>query len=163
MSRRIKSRKRKHLGNRSYGGGNAKNRRGKGNKGGKGNAGFHKHNWLRTIKRGEHKNRKYGFSSVRSKLMTVTLEQISTGIAAGKYPVENGMAKVLLPPGSKVVAGGKLLGRAFVHASSFSEGARKKIEDAGGKAEAQAKKAAPAPKQPAGTMPKAVQAPASKA
>ena len=133
MARRIKSRKSKHLGNRTYGGGNTKNRRGKGNKGGKGNAGFHKHNWLRTIKRGEHKKRKYGFHSLRTRPATVTLEQIATMIAQGKCEKEGAAFKVALGH-AKVVATGSLSVAAIVHATAFSEGAVKKIEASGGKA-----------------------------
>ena len=50
MARRNTSRRFKHRGNRTHGGGNTKNRRGKGNRGGVGRAGYHKHRWLHTIK-----------------------------------------------------------------------------------------------------------------
>lgn len=51
MPYRIKSsKKRKYAGNRFYGAGNAKNRRGKGNKGGKGRAGIRTHKWFKKIK-----------------------------------------------------------------------------------------------------------------
>ncbi len=133
MARRIKSRKRKHLGNRTYGGGNTKNRRGKGNKGGKGNAGFHKHKWMRTIKRGEHKNRKYGFHSVQDRLATITLEKISAIIAGGRCEKEGDAFKLVFKD-TRVVGTGALSAPAIVHATGFSEGARRKIEAAGGRA-----------------------------
>ncbi len=121
------------MGNRTYGGGNTKNRRGKGNKGGKGNAGFHKHKWLRTIKRGEHKKRKYGFRSVAGQFSTITLEQISAIIASGKCEKEGNAFKLVLKD-TKVVATGALSAAAVILASGFSEGAVKKIEATGGKA-----------------------------
>lgn len=133
MARRIKSRKNKYLGNRTYGGGNTKNRRGKGNKGGKGNAGFHKHNWLRTIKRGEHKHRKYGFHSVRDKLDTITLEAVNHMISLGKFEKLNGLYAVNLL-NTKVVGSGELTFPALIKANAFTKSALKKIESAGGKA-----------------------------
>ncbi len=133
VARRIKSRKRKHLGNRFFGGGNAKNRRGKGNKGGKGNAGHHKHNWLRTIKLGLYKHRKYGFFSHAKKLSTVTLEELVKEIAAGKYSQEAGAYNIVLRD-AKVVGSSEFPFKAVVSASAFSEGAAKRIEAAGGSA-----------------------------
>ena len=133
MARRIKSRKRKHYGNRFFGGGNAKNRRGKGNKGGKGNAGYHKHKWLRTIKLGMHKNRKHGFFSTRQKPEEFTLEQISRQIAGGKWPKESSGYKVSLGKNSKVLSTGSLDFPAEITAAWFSAGAVEKISSAGGK------------------------------
>ena len=123
MARRIKSRKSKHLGNRTFGGGNTKNRRGRGNRGGTGRAGFHKHKWLQTIVRGEHKNRKYGFHSHALKTVTITLEQLSQ--------MEG--AKLVLKT-ARIVATGAITAAKEVHAYAFSAKAKEKIEAAGGKA-----------------------------
>src|SRR3989338_857016 len=138
MSRRIKSRKRKHLGNRTYGGGNTKNRRGKGNKGGKGRAGFHKHKWLQTIVRGEHKNRKYGFHSTSKQSDTVTLEQLNRMIATAAPE-----SKEIVLKNSRIVAKGTISAAMTIKAAGFSEEARKAIEAAGGKAVALKQKKSP--------------------
>lgn len=149
---------RKHYANRTFGGGNAKNRRGKGNKGGKGRAGFHKHKWLQTIVRGEHKNRKYGFHSARTHSQTVTLDQLNRMIATAAPE-----AKELVLKNMRVVAKGRISAAMTIKAEGFSAGARKAIESAGGKAIAlhiQKKKA-----EGKGKMPKAAKAdaPAAKA
>ena len=133
MARRIKSRKRRHLGNRTFGAGNTKNRRGKGNKGGKGRAGWHKHKWLQTIKLGLHKSRKIGFFSPQKKLVEHHLGEISKQISLGKWPQENGFYKIDLGHAGKVIATGEINFPAEVKAGAFSEGAAKKIEKAGGR------------------------------
>lgn len=123
MARRIASRKRKHYGNRTFGGGNTKNRRGKGNRGGVGRAGFHKHKWLQTINAGEHKKRKYGFHTHSLVTTTVTLDMLS----------KTKEAKVVLAH-ARVVATGELTKPLEVHAYGFSAAAKQAIEKAGGKA-----------------------------
>lgn len=138
MSRRVKSaKKRKYAGNRSFGGGNAKNRRGKGNRGGVGRAGFHKHNWLRTIKMGETNKRDRGeqgfFHKGRVYLQEVTIEQISNKIAKGQFKQTEGFYVVELPK-SKILSNGSISQKAEVKAKAFSAKAKEKIEAAGGKA-----------------------------
>lgn len=145
MARRIKSKKSKHLGNRTYGAGNTKNRRGKGNKGGKGKAGAHKHKWLQTIKLGLHKPLKHGFHSRFAKAVEFTLSEISRQISSGKWQKEGGQYKVVLAKNSKVLSTGSLQYPAMISAGSFSPKASDKIKSAGGTAVelAPAAKAAP--------------------
>ncbi|MEM4255296.1 MAG: uL15 family ribosomal protein [Candidatus Norongarragalinales archaeon] len=136
MARRVKSaKKRKYAGNRSFGGGNAKNRRGKGNRGGVGRAGFHKHNWLRTIKQGE-KNKsergEQGFFHSQGAMQEVTLEQISQKIAKGEIKEADGFYPLELPR-AKILSNGKLAHKLDVKAKAFSAKAKEKIEAAGGK------------------------------
>ncbi len=123
MARRIHSRKSKHLGNRTFGGGNTKNRRGKGSRGGKGRAGYHKHKWLLTIKLGEHKPPKKGFKSGRKKTVEVTLAEIQA------MPEQEIVLK-----NAKVLSNGNLTRSVKVTATAFTAKARQKIEAAGGQA-----------------------------
>ncbi|MFH1056450.1 MAG: uL15 family ribosomal protein [Candidatus Micrarchaeota archaeon] len=136
MPRRVKSaKKRKYAGNRSFGGGNAKNRRGKGNRGGVGRAGFHKHNWLRTIKRGEMSKRsrgEHGFSSLARKLYEITVEQISKLALSGKLEQKEGFLVASFPK-TKVISNGFAQPKLDVRAKAFSAKAKEKIESAGGK------------------------------
>ncbi len=138
MARRVKSnKKRKYAGNRSFGGGNAKNRRGKGNRGGVGRAGFHKHKWLQTIKRGETSKRdrgEQGFFHPRGSFsQEITLEQISRKIAKGEIKQAEGFYVVELPK-AKVLSNGSITQKVEVKARAFSAKAKEKIEAAGGKA-----------------------------
>ncbi|MFH1247030.1 MAG: uL15m family ribosomal protein [Candidatus Micrarchaeota archaeon] len=133
MTRRLKSRTRKYAGNRTHGGGNKKNRRGKGSKGGRGRAGYHKHKWMHTIKyefealKMKHK----GFSSQSKVMPTITIEQINKLLESGK--VEKNNANFAFP-GIKVIGSIPLISKANVTASAFSKGAKTSIETAGGKA-----------------------------
>ncbi|HLD63223.1 MAG TPA: uL15 family ribosomal protein [Candidatus Norongarragalinales archaeon] len=137
MAKRMKSnKKRKYAGNRSFGGGNAKNRRGKGNRGGVGRAGFHKHNWLRTIKLGETNKRDRGLSGFfhpKGTTREITLESISRRISKGEFKQADGLYAVELPH-SKVLSNGTFSHKAEVKARAFSAKAKEKIEAAGGKA-----------------------------
>ncbi len=119
----------KYLGNRSHGGGNAKNRRGKGCKGGKGRAGWHKHKWLKTINDGENKNRKRGFCSVRAKLEEFTLEDLNRMIESGELKGD----KITLK-NAKVLSNGELRHKVSVKATAFTAKAIEKIKAAGGEA-----------------------------
>ena len=136
MARRVKSsKKRKYAGNRFFGGGNAKKRRGKGNRGGVGRAGFHKHKWLQTIKRGEISKRtrgEQGFFHAHKRLREVTLYEIARGVAQKKFPQKEGFVEVDLPR-CKVLSNGSVAEKLFVKAKAFSEKAKQKIEAAGGK------------------------------
>lgn len=135
MARRIKSRKRKHYGNRTFGGGNTKNRRGKGNKGGKGHAGYHKHKWLHTIKFEGTKSKKIGFRNPTSKVIIVTsLKELNNEIAKGKWAKDaSGVFQINLGH-SKVLGNGSIDFKANVSAGAFSKNAKEKIEKAGGSA-----------------------------
>ncbi len=139
MARRIKSTKRKYLGHRTYGGGNTKNRRGKGSKGGKGRGGFHKHKWLQTIKRGEHKPENKGIKNGRQRAdyKVVTLENILESAQKGAYAKEGDALVANLAEKSKkikVLGNGAFALKANVTAHAFSKSAKEKIEKAGGKA-----------------------------
>lgn len=133
MARRVASKKRKYMGNRSHGGGNTKNRRGKGNKGGKGRAGWHKHKWLATIKSGEFKNRKRGFYSTDAKPPAITLQQVSSLISGGKCE-KSGPAYIVKLDRFKVVASRAFDYPAQITAQAFSTKAKQLVEKAGGKA-----------------------------
>lgn len=136
MARRIRSRKFRHRGNRTHGGGNTKNRRGKGNKGGKGRAGYHKHRRLHFIKlEGSTKRDKglHGFTNPAKKsYATVSLGQLQDAIE--KFPKnDEGVFQILIPK-TKVLSGGTLSAKAHVKAYGFSAKAKEKIEAAGGTA-----------------------------
>lgn len=136
MPRRMKSsKKRKYAGNRSFGGGNAKNRRGKGNRGGVGRAGFHKHNWLRTIKRGEINKRtrgEQGFYHQQKRLREITIEELQRKAEKGELKQEGGFY-VVEAPNAKILSNGRLSAKFSVTAKAFSVKAKEKIEAAGGK------------------------------
>ena len=138
MARRVKSnKKRKYAGNRFFGGGNAKNRRGKGNRGGVGRAGFHKHKWLQTIKRGEMSKRsrgEHGFYHLSARL-AVTLEEIMRGVSKNKFAQKDGFFDVDLPK-AKILSNGVVGQKLFVKAKAFTAKAKEKIEAAGGKVQA---------------------------
>ncbi len=143
MARRIRARgKKKFLGNRTHGGGNAKNRRGKGSRGGVGRAGFHKHKWLQTIKRGEIRGEK-GFRnpspSARSgkKPREVSLGEIQREIDAGKHAAGADGVYALALRGCKVLSGGELRAKIAVRAAGFSGKAKQKIAAAGGSVSAE--------------------------
>ncbi len=134
MARRTQSRRFKHRGNRFHGGGNAKNRRGKGNRGGVGRAGYHKHNWLRTIKtegtnkrtRGEH-----GFTNTTRKIYgTISLGDLAKQL--GQYQKDDKGVYQILLRNTKVLSGGTFTQKAAIKAYAFSAKAKEKIEAAGG-------------------------------
>lgn len=135
MARRIKSSKRKHyMGNRSWGAGNIKNRRGKGNRGGVGRAGWGKHKWFWKIKTEGVDTPKGFFSISRRQAPTIGLEEISRGIESGRFKKgAQGVAEVELK-GSKVLGGGRFAHKAKVTALAFTAKAKERIEAAGGQA-----------------------------
>ncbi len=136
MARRIKSRIFKHRGNRTHGGGNMKNRRGKGNKGGKGRAGYHKHRRMHFIKlEGSTKRDRglHGFVNPSRKIYaTLSLTQLSAKLATFSKN-EAGVHQVLLPH-TKILSSGVLSAKADIKAYAFSAKAKEKIEAAGGTA-----------------------------
>ncbi len=136
MARRNTSRRFKHRGNRTHGGGNTKNRRGKGNRGGVGRAGYHKHNWLRTIKEeGTNKRDRgeQGFTNPTRKVYaTISLEELTQAIVSAKYQKnDQGVYQISLPR-TKVLSGGEIQHKAAIKAYAFSAKAKEKIEKAGG-------------------------------
>src|SRR3989338_8360317 len=134
MARLTKSKKRKYLGNRTYGGGNTKNRRGKGSRGGVGRAGYHKHKWLKTIKEGLNKSRRTGFVHYNSKkIQTITLGEIQSALALGKYQKgPGGKFELVFSDKMKILSQGELVDAINIKAGSFSARAKEKIEKAGG-------------------------------
>ena len=136
MARRIKSKKRNYLGNRTYGRGNTKNGRGKGTRGGVGRAGYHKHRWLKTIKEGLHKSRRHGFvnrNSESAEMDEITLAAIQKQIDAGKFRKDaDGKYAVVLSVHTKVLSNGAIASPVKISAGAFSASAKEKITKAGG-------------------------------
>ena len=135
MARRLKSRNRKYAGNRTFGGGNTKNRRGKGNRGGVGRAGVGKHRRLFFIKTEGSTLRDrglQGFTNPTSKKTSeITLEKLQHLIDKGKFQQKEGAFEVNLPK-TKVLSNGVLTAKASVKAQAFSSKAMEKIKQAGG-------------------------------
>ncbi len=134
MVRRHKEKNRKYLGTRHCGGGNIKNRRGKGNKGGKGYAGSHKHKWTYMVKyEPEHFGRR-GFASLRGPSgKVINLGDITRMIKDGKLGKSGDRFNVDLS-GYKVLGSGALEFPVSIKARAFSKSAEEKIKEAGGEA-----------------------------
>lgn len=134
---------RKQRGSRTMGGGSVKKRRGAGDSGGKGLAGGHKHKWFYILKHAPEHFGKRGFTrpaAVRRSLKSVNVGELDQHL---EELVEAGVArregeKFVVDVGKlgfdKVLGGGKVSGSLKVIAREFSESAKKKLEDAGGKA-----------------------------
>lgn len=133
MARRTKSKKRKYMGNRTYGGGNTKNRRGKGSRGGVGRAGYHKHKWLSTIKDGLNTSRRKGFKRYDGEGEEITLALIQKNVDAGKYQkAADGKYELSFSDRTKVLGQGELAAALKIRAGKFTAQAREKIGKAGG-------------------------------
>lgn len=144
----VKQKAKKFRGSRTCGGGTHKNRRGGGSRGGRGNAGGCKHHFVRSMQRGITFG-KHGFkrplSTVRDKVMVnvgeldETIEQLaSDGFAEKKGDAFHiDLASMGI---DKVLGSGRVTKPLFIKADEFSPSARKKIEDAKGKAIASAEK-----------------------
>ncbi|MBI5229146.1 uL15 family ribosomal protein [Candidatus Micrarchaeota archaeon] len=133
MVRRHKKKSRKYLGSRSWGAGNIKNRRGKGNRGGKGRAGIHKHRRLWAIKY-EPPRLRVGFPGKKKKLKVLSLDELNKQIEKGFWkPDETGLFKIdLSSQDIKILGSGNPSYKVDVKANAFSKKAREKIEKAGG-------------------------------
>ena len=132
MVRRHKSDSKKYLGQRSYGGGNTKNRRGKGSRGGKGYAGSTKQRWTYiTAKEPDHFGN-FGFSNPNAsyQLDIINLNTIQDQAIAGKLKKKDD--NYVLDFDGKILGTGKLTLPVTATAKSFSAKAKKKIEEAGG-------------------------------
>ncbi|MBU1197521.1 uL15 family ribosomal protein [Candidatus Micrarchaeota archaeon] len=136
MARRIKSHKRKHYGNRTFGHGNKKNWRGKGSRGGTGRGGYHKQNWMRTLKTEGPRQTASGFvNPTTRRIIAVPLTHVSTRIEKGAFKQEGNAYNIDLTRKGKLV---KVLGngafsyKAHVKANAFTGSAKVKIEKAGG-------------------------------
>ncbi len=124
---RAKSRKRKLLGQRSWGVGNIKNKRGKGSRGGTGKGGK-KARWTYVVVHERESMRTKGFSQWKKiKLDVVSISDIAKMAAvSGKKEIEL--------KGCKVLGGGVLSVPVVVKADSFSKSAMDKISKSGGEA-----------------------------
>lgn len=129
-------------GTHTHGWGHKKKHRGSGNRGGRGNAGRFKHNKIKAIVEGWFIDKNKGFKQkgiipVIEPINIIQLEEMADSLVQQKLAkVEGGKIHINLAAIKK----DKLLGtgkpkRAFVvTAKQFSEGAKKKIEAAGGQA-----------------------------
>jgi large subunit ribosomal protein L15 len=142
MVRRIGKRSRRERGHRTHGYGAGKKHRGKGNKGGKGFA-WDKHLWVYTLKFEPDHFGKRGFQSPDQKLRrpeTINvglLDVTAETLLSQKLAVREGES-ISIDCGKlgigKVLGGGKVTRPLIVKCALFSEGAKGKLEAAGGKA-----------------------------
>jgi len=141
VRRRRKSKKR--LGSRTYGRGCAKRGRGSGEKGGKGLSGGHKQKWSYFLKYMPEYFGKHGFvrpPEVRTKVNAIDVgeiderldELIQQGIA--KQEEKKFVVDVRKLGFDKVLGGGHVTHPLEITAGNFSEHAKRKLEEAGGKA-----------------------------
>jgi large subunit ribosomal protein L15 len=133
---------RKFRGHRAQGYGSHKKHRGGGSRGGRGKAGMHKHKWSYTVKYEPDHFGKYGFKPQGTviKIEAINLKQIDK--QAEKLLQEKLAAKegeliridVTKLGYGKVLGGGQLRNKLIIEARSFSEEAKRKIEETGGQA-----------------------------
>ena len=133
---------RKFRGHRAQGYGSHKKHRGGGSRGGRGKAGMHKHKWSYTVKYEPDHFGKHGFKPQGTviKIEAINLKQIDK--QAEKLLQEKLAAKegeliridVTKLGYGKVLGGGQLRNKLIIEARSFSEEAKRKIEEAGGQA-----------------------------
>ncbi|MEM2145435.1 MAG: uL15 family ribosomal protein [Candidatus Jordarchaeaceae archaeon] len=136
IRRRKKSRKLR--GSRTHSWGQVGQHRSKGQKGGRGNTGGHKHHWIKIIKYQPNYFGKYGFTRYEG---LVTLHQtINVGEIdqnAEKLATEKQEEMLVIDLNrlgyTKVLGSGKVTKPLIVKAETFSEKAKEKIEEAGGK------------------------------
>jgi len=135
MARRKESKRKKFLATRTWGAGNTKNRRGKGSQGGKGYAGSHKHNWGRILKYEPEHFGRHGFvnRNASPKLDATNISAIESQALGGKLKKEGSMLAFDFK--GKILGAGVITMPVHVKANAFSEGAKAKIEKAGGKIE----------------------------
>lgn len=129
----------KMRGSRTCGYGEAKKHRGAGHRGGRGKAGGHKHKWLRTVKFMPNYFGKYGFKrhpTLIKSLKTVNVGEIEEFVLKNKdlFEVEDGKIVVDVTEFGyeKVLGKGKVSTAMILKAVEFSEGAKEKINAAGG-------------------------------
>lgn len=139
-------RKRKHLkfrGHRHQGYGSHKKHRGGGSQGGKGKSGRHKHKWSYVAKYAPDTFGKHGFKRPQDVVLEVSavniryLDEQAEKFLQEKIATKEGDA-IRIDAGKigfdKVLGGGRIMRKLVVEAKSFSEEAKKKIEEAGGQA-----------------------------
>ncbi len=134
---------RKYRGSRTHGYGRVGQHRKGGQRGGKGKAGLHKGGWTWTVKYDRYHFGKYGFKRpVRSipeiKILNIgQIENILDSLIDKKIATQDGnrISVNLNALGiGKVLGNGTLSRPLTITARSFSKGARRKIEEAGGSA-----------------------------
>ena len=130
MKKRRKSVKMR--GQKTHGHGSKKKRRGKGSRGGKGFGGGLKHKKLWVMKHDPEHFGKRGFKSLRKKGFSPETKAINLrDLVKLTSETEIDVSKLGY---DKVIGSGKLEKPLVIKARKFSEGAKEKIEKAGGKA-----------------------------
>jgi len=136
MVRRQKKRSRKYHASRTWGGGNTKNRRGKGCRGGVGKGGSNRQKFTYFVK---YDKDHFGAESRMNKnpkpeMNEINLWEISNRIEKGTAEKGSDGKYSLNLAGYKVLGAGKLEHAASITASAFSKSAEEKIKQAGGEA-----------------------------
>ena len=140
------SKKRRQRGSRTHGGGTHKNRRGAGHRGGRGDAGRSKHEFHNHEPLG-----KSGFKrpqKVQEEILEVEVRELdedapllaAEGLAEetdGGYAIDvrDVVDDAERADAVKVLGGGQVRNELALTADAFSDGAREKVEDAGGSVE----------------------------
>lgn len=134
---------RKQRGTRTYGRGCAKRGRGSGEKGGKGLSGGHKQKWSYVLRYMPEHFGKHGFTrppAVREEARTINIGELDERL---DELLQQGIArregeKIIIDAKKlgveKVLGGGRVTGPIEVIAKEFVESAKRKLEEAGGKA-----------------------------
>jgi large subunit ribosomal protein L15 len=124
--------KKKYLGQRTFGRGNIKNRRGSGNRGGRGKAGRCKHKNSWAVKYSPGYFGKHGFSRPNAKkdTATINLYQIDRMVLLGKLD-KSGEGYSFEFDG-KILATGRITFPVKIKAKSWSRRTAEKLESAGG-------------------------------
>lgn len=130
-SRRKGRQKKSYLGQRGFGRGNCKNRRGSGNRGGKGKAGICKHKGTWAAKYAPGYFGKHGFSNPNAKCVKVVhLYDINRRAVLGK--LDKSGDKYVFEFKGKVLATGKVTVPLSIKAKMWSKRTEEKVKAAGG-------------------------------
>jgi len=131
----------KYRGSRTCGGGTHKNRRGAGNRGGRGHAGINAHHFVKWYK--EYGGPVYGkdgfFNPTHEAVLTMdigTIDQIVPSLLAQGSAKQEGDVVIINATDigiEKVLGNGKVTRKMIISAPAFSEQAKAKIEQMGGK------------------------------
>lgn len=130
------------MGTRNWGGGNTKNRRGKGNKGGAGLGGGHKQKWTMMVRYhpkhfGRQARRTRFAKAAVIKLDFINVGEINTKIERNLLKKEGDKFSFAFE--GKVLGGGDISHPVVVRAECFTASAQSKITKAGGEAIARMK------------------------